>query len=201
MAFSQNKEEEHILEYFGDFVGTFCDIGANDGVTFSNTRALALRGWKGIAIEPAPLAFNKLKELYKDRKDIFTYDYAISKNNGKAILQASGPLCSAADVGLVSTFHQHEKERFSRTVKYDPIEVKTYRWKTALNRWPIKEFDFISMDCEGDEMNILPSINFEKVKLLAIEWNSVPNNKLHFDKYLDGFKVIYTSAENLLYAR
>jgi len=57
------------------------------------------------------------------------------------------------------------------------------------------------MDCEGDEMNILPSINFEKVKLLAIEWNSVPNNKLHFEKYLEGFRVIYTSAENLLYAR
>jgi hypothetical protein len=39
------------------------------------------------------------------------------------------------------------------------------------------------------------------VRLLAIEWNSVPNNKLHFEKYLEGFKLIYTSAENLLYGR
>jgi FkbM family methyltransferase len=198
---SQNKEEQYILEYFGDFVGTFCDIGANDGITFSNTRALAMKGWKGVCIEPAPLAFAKLKELYKDRKDIFTYDYAISKNNGKAILQASGPLCSAADVGLVSTFHQHEKERFHRTVKYDPVEVKTYRWKTALNRWPIKEFDFISADCEGDELNILPSINLEKTRMICLEWNSKPELRVEYEKYLEGFKVIYTSGENLIYAR
>lgn len=201
MAFSQNNEEQHILEYFGDHIGTFCSVGENDGTTFSNVRALAMKGWKGVMVEPEPNSFAKLKELYKDRKDIFTYNYAISKNNGKAILQASGPLCSAADVGLVSTFHQHEKERFHRTVKYDPIEVTTYRWKTAINRWPIKEFDFISIDVESDELNILPSINMAKVRCLCIEFNGKPELKVEYEKYLDGFKVIYTSAENLIYAR
>lgn len=198
---SQNAEEEHILKYFGDHIGTFCDIGSNDGVTFSNTRALALRGWSGVCVEADPKPFRQLKELYKDRKDIYPYNYAISKNNGKAILQASGPLCTPADIGLVSTFHQHEKERFHRTVEYTPIEVKTFRWKTALNRWKIKDFTFISLDVEGDELHILPHINLEHTKAICIEWNSKPELKVEYEKYLDGFKVIYTSAENLIYAR
>lgn len=199
--YSQSAEEKYILEYFDGFIGRFCSVGENDGTTFSNVRALALSGWSGVCVEPEPNAFGKLKELYKDRKEIYTYNYAISKNNGKAVLHASGSLCSAADIGLVSTFHAHEKARFDRTVKYDPIEVTTYRWKTALNRWAIKEFEFISIDVESDELNILPHINLEKTRCLCIEWNSKPELKTEYEKYLDGFKVIYTSAENLIYAR
>jgi FkbM family methyltransferase len=199
--YSQSAEEQHILDYFGDFIGTFIDIGCNDCETFSNTRALALRGWKGVLIDPSPSAIKRCRELYKGHKGIYIYDYAISSHNGKAILQESGPLCSAADTGLVSTFHNHEKERFQKTVKYDPIEVKTFKWKTARNRWIIKDFDMISLDIEGDEMNVLPDIDLSKTRLICIEWNSKPELKNAYEKYLEGFKVIYTSAENLVYAR
>lgn len=201
MNFSQNKEQEAILNYFGDYIGTFCDVGSNDGQTFSNTRTLAIKGWKGVLIDCSPSAVAKCKELYKGHKGIYIYDYAISSHNGKAILQDSGPLCSASDSGLVSTFHQHEKERFQKTVKYEPVEVKTYKWKTALNRWPIKTFDFISMDCEGDEMNILPDIDLTLTRCICLEWNSKPELKTAYERYLSGFKLIYTSSENLIYAR
>ena len=40
--YSQNNEEQIILEYFKDFKGNLLDIGANDGVTLSNTRKLAI---------------------------------------------------------------------------------------------------------------------------------------------------------------
>ncbi len=204
MAFSQNAEEEHILKYFGDHIGTFIDIGCNDCKTFSNTRALALNGWKGILVDPSPKAIAACKELYKGHKDIFIYDYAISSHNGKAILQESGPLCSAADVGLVSTFHQHEKERFHRTVVYTPIEVKTFKWKTAINRWKFKEFDFLSADCEGDEMTFLPDVDLSKTRLVCLEHNGNEARKKEYlectSKYgLD--KIIYESAENVLIAR
>jgi hypothetical protein len=175
MNYSQNKEQEHILNYFGDYVGTFLDLGCNDCLTFSNTRALALKGWKGIFIDPSPKAMERCKTLYNGHKGFYFYQVAISSHNGKAILQESGPLCSAADVGLVSTFHPSEQERFKRTVNYEPIE--------------------------GDEMNILPDIDLSKTRLVCIEWNSKPELKEQYDKYLDGFNVIYTSGENLIYAR
>jgi FkbM family methyltransferase len=199
--FSQNLEEQYILEYFGDHVGTFLDLGCNDCQTFSNTRALALRGWKGVLIDPSPKAITRCKELYNGYKGYYIYEWAISDHNGKAILNESGPLCSAADVGLVSTFHAKEMDRFKRTVKYDPIEVKTFKWKTAFNRLYIKQFDMISMDCEGDELNILPDMDLTKTRLIVLEWNSHEHIKREYEKYLDGFKLIYTSGENVCYAR
>jgi FkbM family methyltransferase len=201
MPFSQNQEEQAILNYFGDFVGTFADIGANDGQTFSNTRALALKDWKGVCVEPSPRAFQRLKQLYDGHKGIYTYPYAISNKNGTLPLFESGALCSAADVGLVSTFHSHEKARFSRTVKYDPIEVKTFTWKTAINRWKYKKFDMFSIDVEGDELSFLNDIEFTDTKLVVLEWNSKPEIKAEYDKIMTGFGIIYTSAENLIYAR
>jgi FkbM family methyltransferase len=201
MGHSQNQEEQVILDYFKDFTGTFIDIGANDGSTFSNTRTLAVLGWKGVLVEPSPKAFEKLKSLYNGHKGFYLYQFAISNHNGKAMLQESGPLCSASDVGLVSTFHTHEKARFDKSVNYSAVEVKTYRWKTFLNRLRIKEFDMVSMDCEGDELNILPEMDLSKVRLICIEWNSKPELKAEYEKYLDGFKLIYTSGENLIYAR
>lgn len=199
--FSQNEEEKYILEYFGDKIGTFISIGENDGITFSNVRALALRGWKGICIDPSPTAFPKLKELYKDHKGIRCYDYAISKHNGKDIFHDSGALCSASDTGLVGTFHAKEMDRFKATVKYSPVEVKTFKWKTALNRWQIKEFDFFSIDCEGDELTFMGDIDFSKTSCVCVEWNGRNDLKAEYDKILKDFRVIYTSAENLIYAR
>jgi FkbM family methyltransferase len=198
---SQNLEEQYILNYFGDYVGTFLDLGCNDCITFSNTRALALKGWKGVFVDPSKKAMDRCKVLYNGHKGYYFYPVAVSNHNGKAILQESGPLCSAEDVALVSTFHQSEMERFKRTVQYEPVEVTTYKWKTFLNRLRLKSFDMISIDVEGDELNILPEMDLIETKLVAIEWNSKPKLKTEYEKYLGGFNLIYTSGENLIYAR
>lgn len=201
MAYSQSNEEEVILKYFEGKTGTFLDIGANDGITFSNTRALAERGWKGVLVEPSPKAFELLEKRYEGHKGFYIYPFAIGSHNGKAMLQESGPLCSAKDIGLVSTFHNSEMDRFKRTVAYTPTEVKIYKWKTFLNRLTIKEFDFISMDCEGSELDILPDMDLSKTSCVCLEWNSKPELKTEYEKYLEGFRLIYTSGENLIYAR
>lgn len=201
MSYSQNEEERVILEYFKGHVGTFCDIGSNDGITFSNVRALAERNWTGIMIEPDPEAFKRLEALYLEYRGLYTYNYAIGNYNGKKILQKSSSLLKTGDTGLVSTFHPSEMERFKSVVQYEPIEVHIYTWRTALNRWAIRKFDFISIDCEGSEMEILPDIDLIETKMICIEWNGIQSLKTEYEKYLEGFKLIYTSAENLIYGR
>ena len=198
---SQNEEEKYILEYFNGQTGSFLDIGSNDGITFSNTRALAERGWKGVLVEPSPKAFEKLKALYEGHKGFYLYPYAIGGHNGKAMLQESGPLCSANDIGLVSTFVPSEMDRFKKSVSYNAVEVKVFKWKTFLNRLTIKYFDFVSMDCEGFELEILPDMDLSTVKCICLEWNGKPELKTEYEKYLAGFNLIYTSPENLIYAR
>ena len=199
--FSQNAEQEHILKYFGDHVGTFLSLGENDGETFSNVRALALRNWRGCMVEPSPKAFAKLKELYKGRKGFYIYEAALGDHNGKSVLNESGSLISSRDVALVSTFHDSEMSRFRTTVTYTPIEVKTFRWKTFLNRLPIKQFDFVNVDCEGQDLQILSQMDLTEVRCICLEWNSKEQLKKDFEYYLNGFKLLYTSGENVLYGR
>jgi FkbM family methyltransferase len=63
---SQSGEQAIILE---QIIGLrpgcrFLDIGAGDGETFSNTRALAHLGWPGVTVEPAAWAFDRLVARY-----------------------------------------------------------------------------------------------------------------------------------------
>lgn len=55
--YSQNGEQAHILYYFdvmGIDKGHLVDLGAGDGFTMSNTRALLNRGWTGYLLDGDP---------------------------------------------------------------------------------------------------------------------------------------------------
>jgi FkbM family methyltransferase len=197
--YSQNLEDQIITAYFKDHVGTFLDIGANDGITFSNVRKLAELGWSGVCVEPSPKAYERLRINYKEYPNVYTYPFMIGTSNKDVPFNESGALVSSSDVALVSTAIDEEMDRFKRTVKYEKITVKSFRWKTFLNRLRIKEFDFVSLDVEGMELVILDQMDLSDVKCICVEWNG--KNKDKFDLHMKDFKLIYTSAENLIYAR
>lgn len=203
MNYSQNNEQQVIIDYFKDFKGTFLDIGANDGQTLSNTRALAELGWCGVLVEPSPKAFSRLSNLYESSKKgcFYLYDVALGLHNGRATLHESGELLKKGDTSLVSTLIEDEKQRFENVLSYDKVEVKCFRWKTFLNRLTIKKFDFISIDCEGMDADLLDQMDVTDTRCVCIEWNGHQSLKERFSKKLDGFNIIYTSAENLIFAR
>ena len=201
--YSQSSEEKYILEYFGSHVGSFIDIGANDGKTLSNTFALAEKGWTGVLVEPSPIAFAKLKDTYSDMKGFYFYPYALGESNNEVILHDSGTHLNKNDHGLLSTILENEKKRWKKE-KFEEVKIKCFRWKTFLNRLKIKTFDFISLDAEGLDLKILKQINLSDTKLVCVEWNSIEERRQEFLKYCSGYgleKIIYTSAENLLIAR
>jgi FkbM family methyltransferase len=199
--YSQNNEQDVILNYFGDFKGTFLDCGANDGVTLSNTRALALLGWKGVLIEASLNAYSELFKLYGADGNFDLFPYAIGRKNKKLTFYESGELLGQGDKSLVSTFHQHEMDRFKKTVHYNPIEVQCHSWDFFADNVQFRPFDFISMDIEGSELEVLPQMDLSEVKMFCIEWNSKPELKKAYEPYFKGFKLIHTTGENLIYAR
>lgn len=204
--YSQNAEEEVILRYFGDFKGTFIDIGANDGVTFSNTRALAELGWCGCLLEPSPTAFRKLKQLYSGSKKgcFYVYELALGTHNSTAVLHDSGTLLKTGDTSLVSTLVEEEKKRFQSVLTYEPVDVKVFRWKTFLNRSSLKKFDFINLDAEGTDWDILGQMDLTDVRCICLEWNGNNTLKQRYTEYCAKFgltRLLYTSAENLIFAR
>lgn len=200
MYYSQNNEEEIILKYFGDFKGNFIDIGANDGITLSNTRRLAELGWEGVFVEPSPTAFKKLKENYSRMNGFYFYPFALGEENGTTILHESGELLKKGDTALVSTIHESEKSRWvPANIKFSPVEVKVFRWKTFLNRLKIKRFDFISIDIEGGDLGLLKQIDLSGVRMVIVEWNGKQKEELM--KVCSGFNLIAQNAENLIFAR
>jgi FkbM family methyltransferase len=201
MNYSQNNEQEVILNYFKCHRGAFLDLGANDGITLSNTRALAQLGWKGVLVDASPKAFKRLEENYPNKTDFHLYNLAIGDTNGLVKFHESGALLGASDVALVSTFHNHEMDRFKSVVSYEEIETKCLTWRAFIEGCAIKDFDFISMDIEGNELQVLPHMDLANTQLICIEWNGKHELKSEYEKYLQGFSVIYTSGENLIYGR
>lgn len=192
--FSQNDEEKHILNYFKDYIGTFLDIGAYDGITLSNTYRLSLLGWKGICIEPSPKVYEKLSVLYKDNKNIRCLNLAIGTINGKSTFYDNHD--------ALATLKQEELKRWEKTNHvFNPIEVDVMTFEKFYNN-PFN-FDFINIDAEGMDFDILRQIDLNSIgcKLLCIEYNSI-NPKIYID-YCNKFdmKLIHKNAENLIFAR
>lgn len=206
--YAQNKEDQIVLDYFKGKTGTFLDLGSNDGITLSNTRALSESGWCGVFVEPSPAAFASLKSNYaamQKEKCFYYYNVAIGNKNGKVPFFESGTHLKNGDVALLSTMHESEKRRWGNTMEFTPIEVQAYRWKTFFNRLSIKTFDFISIDVEGNDKIVLEQMDLEALdcSCLCIEWNGVGHLKTFFTEYAGkaGLKPIYESPENLIFVK
>jgi FkbM family methyltransferase len=203
--YSQNNEEEIILRYFGDKIGTFLDIGANDGKTLSNTYQLALNGWSGSCIEPSKIAFNKMQDLYGlANENIELFNYALSDRSGIFEFYESGEHLGKGDTSLLSTLVESElqrwrgtKDRFTKTI----VDAKTFR--EFLIDTKFAKFNVISIDIEGKDYDVLTQIDLSKIgcEMLIVETNGKENDK--YINYISNFglKLIHQNFENLIFAR
>lgn len=199
--YTQNKEQEYILNFFKDFKGTLLDIGANDGKTFSNSLALIEDGWSALLIEPSPSTYEKLKKLHSGNEKVVCINNAIGNNYGKMKFYESGHhFKDKSDYALLSTLDVNETFRWKKQgIEFKEIEVDVIPYSEISNG-----FDFITIDAEGLDIEILKQIDFTHTKLLCIEWNSIQKNKIEILEYCSKFnmtKIIYESGENLLICR
>lgn len=202
--YSQNGEQQIILEYFGDFVGNFCDIGANDGITLSNTYALALKGWYGTCFEPSPKAFALLKKNYKDNPRVEPLPYAVGTEFGPITLHESDSHIvngSNNNIALLSTTKTKEIERWGKTQYFFPVRVDGIAWKGSF--YEDMHIDMLNIDAEGMDWEILQQINLSKVKLVCIEWNGIPDLEEKFTAYCSkfGLSLRAKNGENMIFVR
>lgn len=203
MSYSQNKEEEIILDFFKDKKDvTLLSLGENDGKTFSNSLALIERGAIATLVEPSKLAFAKLHELHKGNENVFLINAAVGNEVGTMMLHESGHhLPDKSDVALLSSLDEDETKKWKKAgVTYDSYHVDVIPFEALAFR----DYDFITIDCEGLDIDILKQIDLTNVQLICIEWNSIMANKLVILEYCAQFgmdKVIYESGENLLICR
>jgi len=110
--YSQNNEQQIIMKYFGDRKGRLLDIGANDGVTLSNSRALMLSGWEGVLVEPSPQAFARLSNVYGSTSAVLQ-QVAVGLETRVIDFWESGAYeHTGPDVALLSCVDAKEKDRW-----------------------------------------------------------------------------------------
>ena len=202
--YSQNNEELIISNYFGSKLGTFLDIGANDGITLSNTFALVYKSWKGTLVEASPLAYERLLKTHPYNYGLVLLNLAVADYNGEIVLHESGELLGKGDVALVSSIRDSETERWGALkIPFNDVVVKCVTFEKMLESTKYKTYDFINLDIEGMELDVLPQMDLNKLgtKLICVEFNGKQKEK--YDELLvpQGFYLVSQNAENLMYAK
>ncbi len=149
--------------------GFFVEFGATNGVLLSNTWLLEKEfGWQGICAEPNPKFFSQLKQ---NRNCQISNQY-IGRVTGDVVefilADAYGGSKEFADAD------QHKSKRNAYAEAGHVTAITTISLDDFLEQHHApKEIDFISIDTEGSEYDLLSSFPFDKwnVKLFTIEHN------------------------------
>lgn len=149
--------------------GVFVEFGAADGTMHSNTKMLERDfGWTGILIEPHPDFYKIAKRMRKGSKVINgAVDPLYRAEGGHLSLVIAGQLSSIAG------YHNNDKHAESRsglpTTKVPYINLN----RTLIQNIPDGKIDFMSIDTEGSELDIIKGFDFLQfdVSCICIEVN------------------------------
>jgi FkbM family methyltransferase len=82
---SQHGEDELIASLIpGDCERVFVDVGANDGISWSNSYNFAKAGFRLLLVEPMPIYAARCAVNHRDNPNVFIEPYAIAKTLGTA---------------------------------------------------------------------------------------------------------------------
>ena len=154
--------------------GFFVEFGATNGINGSNTYLLENKfNWRGILAEPAKIFYN---ELNKNRK-CFIETNLVWKNSQSRLLFHED---FAGGLSTIKKFIDHDTQIRKRNKEYI---LETISLNDLLVKYNApKIIDYLSIDTEGSEFNILNNFDFNKYKfrIITCEHNFTPNkNKIH----------------------
>jgi FkbM family methyltransferase len=155
----KNSKSEKFQDLFADWVmsskkGFFIEFGCCDGLYLSNTFFLEThRNWKGILIEPSKFYHKNLK---KNRSGCIIDFRCVHSISGKNL--------------------QFSENKYLYNVKSNMknlYNVRTVTLNDIFNENNLRSVDFLSIDTDGTEYDIIKNFDFKKykVKILVIEHN------------------------------
>jgi FkbM family methyltransferase len=171
MSYSQLGQDLAVLKFYNNKEnGFFVEVGANDGITLSNTYLLEHHfKWKGICCEPIP---EKYEQLLKNRQNSVNYKEAVYNQSG---LTLAFDIANNSD--LLSGIMEHiDKHKNLVEANKTTIQVQTISLLDVLDTANAPSFiEYMSLDTEGSEFEILKNFNFEKYTfgLIDVEHNYV----------------------------
>jgi FkbM family methyltransferase len=157
VSYSQNAEDVRLWRVFGEAcTGFYVDIGAGDPVEYSVTKAFYDRGWSGINVEPGP-AFAALASA---RSRDVNLNVAVAPEEGRRDFWVSSPHSG------VSTFYPDASfDALPPGFSYQKVSVDCVpAWRILVERAAGRRIDFMSIDVEGAEAEVIRSIDFEATR-------------------------------------
>jgi FkbM family methyltransferase len=148
--------------------GIFLEMGALDGVIFSNSRLYEYcAGWDGILIEAQP---DNVRHLYENRP------CAVIVPEGVCAANPNGePSTIRMSIGEGTAFDLSTRE--SSSDSDESVEVPCRPLSTILEENGVERINFFSLDVEGAELKVLETFDFKKVKIdvLMVEADFIHN--------------------------
>ena len=140
--------------------GIYIDVGCHHPLINNNTYILYKNGWKGINID---LDFNSIDMFNYFRPNDDNIITALSNKKGQADLYF---FHNRAAKNTISKL----RGKGAKSIK--KIEVNTLDNIIKNSKFKIKHIDFLSIDVEGNELNVLKGLNFKKYrpKVISIEF-------------------------------
>lgn len=170
---SQIEQERWALAMcLGRGSGRFAEIGAFDGVLHANTYCLERdHGWSGVLVEPNPLLFSRLVAS----RSSACLQKAVHREGGQLLsFVASQEIGTLAEYAESDGYAEDRRRAIGEnglitveTITFDEMDVADGRAGSG--------FDYVSLDTEGSELDILRTIDLDRhvIALFTIEHNFV----------------------------
>ncbi len=191
----------------------FVQIGANDGLKADPMYLYVKKyNWSGILVEPVSYIFEKLKENYRDTKNLFFENIAIGDKNSykdfyrlKQISHKNVPLWYDEIGSFLKENVTKHKDKFPELENYLITEkIKCLTLSSLFKKYNLKKIDLLQIDAEGYDYHIVKQIPFNKFKPVMIRYEdrhlSLEQKKYCKDLlFKNGYKVIDISGDSFAY--
>lgn len=189
--------------------GFYIEIGAADGLAISNTRFfMESRGWCGILVEPHPDFF---AQCVKNRPKDKCYELCCLNEKKTVQFRVNSGYTEMLS-GVEDAYQVKHKDRISQEIEQRGGSTKLIdRDAVTLNEilskdFPVvKKIDFISIDCEGSELEVLQGIDFTKydIDVLMVEINYYDQKAVDLESLLlkNGYKRFHYIYQDCFYRK
>ena len=159
--------DKKLISVIGDHQGFFVELGANDGISQSNTKHLEMfHGWRGVLIEPYPGNYRKLSRT-RSSSSHFVNAACVSFEFPKDEMELTYsdlmtvPMEGASDVADRKRHAESGKKwlRGHETVKTFLARARTLTAILDEANAP-KVIDLLSLDVEGGEIEVLNGVAY-----------------------------------------
>lgn len=198
--------QQVVSDFFGDYVGRFLELGANDGSHHDGEPCSHLleKGWYGLYCEPNPFSLVNLIENTKQHNvDILTAAIANKEDISGFLASRSHPYLSSLNSDWVDHCDRQKPELlFDRERDEHNIFVSTITPRDLFTKFGY-DFDLISIDIEmypPQVYTLMKKMDFEalhKCKMVIVEGDFIYTDE--YMRYFGFSKQIV--AENSVYTR